>query len=147
MNRRAGMHAYIFSLLFAVGACGDKAPSPEAQPAPTASQQKPAVVGSESPIAGAQAALISDLSLDNSLDTLLDAAKYGAAEDPVAFTQGLLGSAAAGADQVQDLGIRLGAILADPDERTKMVAFEGWATEFYDLFGAVCSAAVEAGDA
>lgn len=79
--------------------------------------------------------------------TLLDAAKYGAGEDPVAFTQGLLGSAVVGADQAQVLGLRLGAILADPDERSKMVAFEGWATEFYDLFGAVCSAAVEAGDA
>jgi len=79
--------------------------------------------------------------------TLLDAAKYGAAEDPVAFTQGLLGPAAAGEEQAQVLGLRLGAILADPDERSKMVGFEGWATEFYDLFGAVCSTAVEASGA
>lgn len=67
--------------------------------------------------------------------SLRDALKFGAAEDPVGFTQKLMGVADPAQAQVVELGTRLGALLQQDTERGRMVAFEAWATDFYDAFG------------
>jgi alkylation response protein AidB-like acyl-CoA dehydrogenase len=79
--------------------------------------------------------------------SLSDAVKFGAADDPVGFTRQLLGVGDAGdvgeADAVA-LGQALADLLAEPEARPRMVAFERWATDFYDAFGAHCAARVAA---
>jgi hypothetical protein len=88
--------------------------------------------------------------------SLADAQKFGAAEDPLRFTRQLMGVAdprelglgAAGAAAEQDivgLGARLESLLSEDSERAQMVAFERWATDFYDAFGALQAALVAAG--
>jgi hypothetical protein len=87
--------------------------------------------------------------------SLADAQKFGAAEDPLGFTRQLMGVAdprelglgAAGAAAEQDivgLGARLESLLSEDSERAQMVAFERWATDFYDAFGALQAALVAA---
>jgi alkylation response protein AidB-like acyl-CoA dehydrogenase len=73
--------------------------------------------------------------------SLMDARRFGAAEDPRGFTRLLLGFADAPAD---DLGDRLGALLADESPRSSMVAFQAWASDLYDALGAAAWASIEA---
>jgi hypothetical protein len=59
-----------------------------------------------------------------------------------------LGLGAAGEKAEQDivaLGVRLETLLSEDSERARMVAFERWATDFYDVFGALQAALVAAG--
>jgi alkylation response protein AidB-like acyl-CoA dehydrogenase len=88
--------------------------------------------------------------------SLADAQKFGAAEDPLGFTRQLMGAAdprelglgAAGDAAEQDivgLGARLKTLLAEDSDRVQMVAFERWATDFYDVFGALQAALVAVG--
>ena len=43
---------------------------------------------------------------------------------------------------VDALGDRLGAILGDEDERSRMVAFRDWAADLYDALGDACWAEI-----
>jgi len=66
--------------------------------------------------------------------SLMDLLKFGAAEDPVAWTSLLIGDGAE-ASVVAPLGDRLGAIATDRDPVAQAVAFQDWATDLYDAFG------------
>jgi len=76
--------------------------------------------------------------------SLQDALKFGAAEDPVAFTRQLMGAGDAGEEEVRRLGDRLAALLSEESDRARVVAFEAWATDFYDAFGQLHAELVEA---
>lgn len=75
--------------------------------------------------------------------SLGDALKFGAGEDPVGFTQHLMGVEDPDQAPVVELGARLGEVLQQDTERGRMVAFEAWATDFYDAFGQREAALVE----
>ena len=75
MNHRAKSLACIFALLLTAGACGGDAPGPAPKSAPAQPVKEVHAPQNDSPIDAANVALASDLSLDNALDTLLDAAK------------------------------------------------------------------------
>ncbi len=66
--------------------------------------------------------------------SLQDLLKFGAADDPVAWTRLLLGSPASDA-QVATLGDRLGAITRSDDPVRQAVDFESWADDLYSVFG------------
>ena len=77
--------------------------------------------------------------------SLMDAVKFGAVEDPQGFTARLLGiESGEGAmePEVTALAGRLAALLAESEDRPRMVAFESWATDLYDLFGTLSAAKI-----
>jgi len=73
--------------------------------------------------------------------SILDMHRFGATADPRGFTRVLLGPVAEGG-VVDGLGDRLGAILGDEDERSRMVAFRDWAADLYDALGDACWAEI-----
>ncbi|MCP4868396.1 MAG: hypothetical protein GY898_06735 [Proteobacteria bacterium] len=66
--------------------------------------------------------------------SLMDLLKFGAADDPVAWTKLLLGDGAA-EPTVASLGDRLGAIARDRNPVDQAVQFQDWAADLYDAFG------------
>ncbi len=73
---------------------------------------------------------------------LMDAMKFGAGDDPHGFTALLLGADGADSPETRALGSQLEALVGEADPRTRMVAFERWAVDFYDQFGALATARV-----
>ncbi len=73
--------------------------------------------------------------------SLLELHKFGAADDPRGMTRLLLGSGAA--DEVaEELGGRLGGLLALGESVERAVGFRDWASDLYDSLGASASARI-----